>query len=105
MEQSLKDGLAEYVELQKQAEEKKAELYRKAVEEIQRLVDAFEVPASAIKFKKAVKPAIKSAKTTPPPKYRDPDSGKTWSGRGQMPGWFKAALDAGFTKEDLLIEA
>jgi DNA-binding protein H-NS len=22
-----------------------------------------------------------------PPKYRDPASGKTWSGRGRMPGW------------------
>lgn len=23
----------------------------------------------------------------PPPKYRDPKTGKTWSGRGRAPGW------------------
>lgn len=33
-------------------------------------------------------------------KYRD-DAGNTWSGRGPKPGWFKAALAAGHTPEDL----
>lgn len=103
MEQSLKDGLAEYEELQKQAEEKKSALYKQAVEEIQHLVDAFNVPASAIKFRKPLRLGSKSSKTPPPPKYRDPDSGKTWSGRGQMPGWYKTAIEAGFTAEDLRI--
>jgi DNA-binding protein H-NS len=37
------------------------------------------------------------------PKYRDPASGKTWSGRGVMPKWMKAALDLGRTKEEFLI--
>lgn len=23
-----------------------------------------------------------------PPKYRDPDSGKTWTGKGKRPAWF-----------------
>lgn len=33
------------------------------------------------------------------PKYRDPDSGKTWSGVGPIPGWIK-----GRNREDFLIE-
>jgi DNA-binding protein H-NS len=37
------------------------------------------------------------------PKYRDPASGKTWSGRGVMPVWMKTAIDAGRAKEEFLI--
>lgn len=29
----------------------------------------------------------KTNKQTLPPKYRDPKTGKTWSGRGRAPGW------------------
>jgi DNA-binding protein H-NS len=29
----------------------------------------------------------KAEKTPYPPKYRDPKTGKTWSGRGRQPGW------------------
>lgn len=36
-------------------------------------------------------------------KYRDPDSGIEWSGRGQSPKWMKAQLAAGKKKEDFLI--
>lgn len=44
----------------------------------------------------------KKAKSALPPLYRDPVSGKTWSGRGVQPGWFKAARAAG-TENELLI--
>lgn len=36
-------------------------------------------------------------------KYRDPDNGDEWSGRGQPPKWMKAKLDAGKQKSDFLI--
>ena len=36
-------------------------------------------------------------------KYRDPESGATWSGRGKQPAWFKNRIDAGESKESLLI--
>lgn len=29
----------------------------------------------------------KKAKNRLPPKYRDPTTGNTWSGKGRMPGW------------------
>jgi DNA-binding protein H-NS len=35
-----------------------------------------------------------------PVKYRD-EAGHTWTGRGKRPNWFKAALEAGKTLEDL----
>lgn len=38
------------------------------------------------------------------PKYVHPENpGKTWSGRGRQPQWFKDAIDSGKTAEDLAI--
>ncbi len=34
-------------------------------------------------------------------KYRDPHTGKTWSGAGFQPKWVKAALATGVTLEEL----
>jgi DNA-binding protein H-NS len=48
-------------------------------------------------YKGKKSPATKSTKTqtgtTNPPKYCNPQTGQTWSGRGQPPGWIKDALD------------
>ena len=38
------------------------------------------------------------------PKYRHPEKPSlTWSGRGRQPGWFKEAVDAGHSRDDLLV--
>jgi DNA-binding protein H-NS len=37
------------------------------------------------------------------PKYRDPVSGLTWSGRGLRPRWMVAALESGGRLEDFAI--
>lgn len=44
------------------------------------------------------------AKTPSPPKYRD-GAGRTWTGNGKSPGWFKDAIAAGKTPADLEIKA
>lgn len=36
------------------------------------------------------KPAAIKGNGKAPPKYRDPNSGKTWSGHGKRPNWFDA---------------
>lgn len=36
-------------------------------------------------------------------KYKD-EAGNSWTGHGKRPGWFKAALEAGKTAEDLLVK-
>lgn len=38
------------------------------------------------------------------PKYRDPSSGATWSGRGRMPRWMAEAVESGRSREDFRIE-
>ncbi|CDS53570.1 DNA-binding protein H-NS [Polaromonas sp. CG9_12] len=39
------------------------------------------------------------------PKYQDPESGKTWTGRGKSPAWLSAQLSAGRDKQDFLIQS
>jgi DNA-binding protein H-NS len=36
-------------------------------------------------------------------KYRDPESGNTWSGRGLQPKWLKTAIEGGKTLEDFAV--
>lgn len=38
------------------------------------------------------------------PKYRDPASGATWSGRGRMPVWLAEAVGSGRSRDEFLIE-
>jgi DNA-binding protein H-NS len=58
---------------------------------------------------KATKPStkLKSLKTgvkrVGVPKYRDPASGKTWTGKGKAPGWINEGLARGQSKDDFLI--
>ncbi|MDI1258285.1 H-NS histone family protein [Aquabacterium sp.] len=37
------------------------------------------------------------------PKYRNPSTGETWSGRGNKPRWLQAEVDAGSSVESFLI--
>lgn len=39
-----------------------------------------------------------------PPKYRDPETAKTWSGRGVRPKWLDAAIAAGKSLDDFRIK-
>lgn len=50
----------------------------------------------------ATKKTRKTAKAASVPKYTD-GAGRTWSGVGKRPNWFKDALAAGKTAEDLLV--
>jgi DNA-binding protein H-NS len=34
-------------------------------------------------------------------KYRDKDTGKTWTGHGKRPGWFVKAIEAGVNAEEM----
>ena len=44
----------------------------------------------------------RSGKSPAPAKYQD-DAGHQWSGIGKRPNWFKAALAAGKSADDLLV--
>ena len=50
--------------------------------------------------------AVEAPKTRKPvePKYQNPAGEETWTGRGVKPVWFKQALEAGITAEEMLIK-
>ncbi|HED14285.1 MAG TPA: H-NS histone family protein [Gammaproteobacteria bacterium] len=50
------------------------------------------------------KSAIKTTTRKVAPKYRNPENiEETWTGRGQLPRWIRAKLEAGANKDDFLI--
>lgn len=50
---------------------------------------------------KARKPQ-KGTAAAPAVKYRNPDTGETWSGRGRMPKWMALAVEHGRNREEFL---
>ena len=54
--------------------------------------------------KKAAKPNKKRAKRKVAPKYKDPQSSATWSGRGLTPKWLAEKEKAGAKREEFLIK-
>jgi DNA-binding protein H-NS len=56
---------------------------------------------------KASRPSAKAASAEGvrkvAPKYRDPSTGETWSGRGLQPKWLRAALEAGRKIEEFAL--
>ncbi len=47
---------------------------------------------------------VSAPRGTVPPKYRDPVSGATWTGRGRAPRWVVEAEAQGKSREEFLIQ-
>ena len=107
--------MASYSELKKQISEleKKAMKARKAeiasvIASIKKQVKEYELTVIDIFGKaletgaKKLKAARKKINVPNPPKYRDPKTGKTWTGRGKPPQWIAEAIKQG-RKDDFLI--
>ena len=70
--------------------------------ELKRQADASPASADAPRrrlFDEALKGAGKV-----PVKYRNPADGSTWSGRGLKPKWLLAALEAGQSQDEFMID-
>lgn len=94
---SLKDLLLQIETLQNQVTEVRQREVGEAISKVRAIVEEYKLTATDIfssgKGKSAAKKTGKVA-----PKYRDPISGNTWSGRGLAPKWL-----AGKNKADYLI--
>ncbi len=44
-----------------------------------------------------------SRKQASAPKYKDKQTGKTWTGHGMRPAWFKNAVEHGIKPEDMAV--
>lgn len=86
-------------QLQKQAEEIRAQEFAQTVKEIQAKMAAYGITVADLQSSKAVKSVARKAAANPAPaKYRGPN-GETWSGRGLMPRWLSALVAQGQSKE------
>lgn len=100
--------MAQIEALQKQAEEARQREVGMVIADIREKIEAYHLTAADLGLVAAPavikeEPAESAKRSTVKPKYRNPETGKTWTGRGVQPLWMKAAIDAGHSKEDFLI--
>jgi DNA-binding protein H-NS len=97
---------AEIAELEVQADAARRLEVKEAVSSIKELIAKYGLTAAELGFKgpgmgATKSKAIQSRPGTGVPKYRDPKSGKTWTGAGKPPGWIASARN----REVFLIDA
>ncbi|MNK88466.1 H-NS histone family protein [compost metagenome] len=113
MESALAKINAQIQALQRRAENLRLNGRAAALQKIVRQMHEFQISPSDIqaafstakvssrKRKKAVERAAPGRHVAP--KYRHPESGDTWSGRGRAPRWLAAAERGGASREQFLI--
>ncbi len=94
MSTSYKSLLAQREALEKQIQEARDLERGQAVENIKETMRIYDISVAELTGKKT----RKYTKRPVPPKYRDPSSGKTWTGRGKPPVWI-----AGKNRDQFLI--
>lgn len=100
--------IAQIEALQKQAEEVRQAEIAGVIAEIKQKIQDYDLNAADLGFAsvapmKSDNVSRSDKRAAVKPKYRDPASGKTWTGRGVMPKWMKAAVDAGRSRDEFLI--
>ncbi|MGC9163729.1 MAG: H-NS family nucleoid-associated regulatory protein [Thiomonas sp.] len=100
--------MATYKELQAQIEalKQQAEAQRKAevaavVAEIRAKMDEYGITLADLGSRRAGGTSSKGSRIAP--KYRNAQTGETWTGRGKMPRWLQNAVDSGMSKESFRI--
>ncbi|TAM01420.1 MAG: H-NS histone family protein [Paraburkholderia sp.] len=98
---SYKELLAQREKLEKQIEEAKAREYAEVLDEIKQKMADYGITLAELGGGRAGGKNAKAnrSRASVAPKYRDPESGATWSGRGKPPRWI-----AGQDRERFLIE-
>lgn len=95
----------ELLELQEQITRKVAEKKQEAIAEgiakIHEIAKMYSLTVTIEEEKKTTK--SNRMKKSSEPKYRDPATGETWSGKGPAAKWLKAYEDAGRNRAEFLI--
>lgn len=88
-------------QMQQEAEAVREAEVRGVIAKIQELMDEYGlIPEDLGRSQKVLRGA---GKAKPPPKYRNPGTGETWSGRGKPPHWISTADADGSGRDSLLI--
>jgi DNA-binding protein H-NS len=84
----LENLVAQREEIEKQIAEIRAAEQAEALAKVRNLIRLHNISVTDVFERKAdTKPAARKVA----PKYRDPDTGTTWTGRGRSPAWFDAS--------------
>lgn len=101
---SLSDLLAQRATIEKQIVEAQREARAQAIAQVRALMSEHGLTPADLGTRAAnPSPARKSTGAKVPPKYRDPVTGSTWSGRGLQPKWLRAAIQHGKQLSDFSI--
>lgn len=93
------DLKAQIAKLQAQAEEARRTELVNVIAEIRSKIVEYGLSAQDLGFAEAARRGRPPKKAPLPPRYQDPKTGSTWSGRGKPPKWI-----AGKNRERFLIE-
>lgn len=100
---SYKELLAQRDELEKQIEVARKEALSSAIAQVRAIVAEYELTEEDVFAKKAPRVASTGTKTVAP-KYRDPMTGATWTGRGKPPLWIAGQDRLNFLIKDQVSE-
>ncbi|GAB3479557.1 H-NS histone family protein [Polaromonas eurypsychrophila] len=109
LQQQINQAEAKISELREKLNQQKNTERAQTIASIKELIKTHQLSAtdlglSAKKSAARTKHARVDKGLTVAPKYADPSTGKTWSGRGKAPAWLVTYLSAGHSKQDYLIE-
>lgn len=100
---SYQEILNQIEDLKRKAEEARQQEMAGAVAEIKRLMAQFGVSAEDLGLAGRAGAAKGKIRGSVAAKYRDPVSGKTWTGRGRRPSWVLELGNHGKTLDDCRI--
>ena len=98
--------LAQIETLKQQAEVLRRDELAEVIADIRQKIRDYDLTAAdlgLVAAQPATRPAATGKRPGAKPKYRNPDTGETWSGRGIMPRWLKAEVEAGRDRAAFLI--
>lgn len=103
---TLKNLLAQKASIDKQIQQARRKERTEAISSIRSLMEQFDLTVADLSGKVSTKASgrkspIKGRKVAP--KFRNAETGETWSGRGLQPKWLKTAIAAGRKLEDFAI--
>ena len=98
---TLSDLLAQKAALEKQIANFQREQRVQAIDKVKALMTEYGLTLADIGSKAAAAPKKSSVKVAP--KYRNPATGDTWSGRGLKPKWLTNALASGASLADFAL--
>ncbi len=84
---SYQEILSQIEELKRKAEDVRQQEMSGAIAEIKRLMAQFGITIDDLGLSGRAGAGKAKSRGTVAPKYRDPISGKAWTGRGRRPGW------------------